>query len=121
VPVAGPSCPQPSGGCCSWTVYSPGPPAYNADYAYQIDGFLDVPLPTRALIGVVERHEVLRTTFQDFDGEPGIVVHDRADVQVPVTDWTVRSRLRTQGRRPVRTSVATPSGDVGVDNNIDTG
>src|SRR5262245_21483952 len=52
--------------------------AYNMPAALALEGALDAGALRRALCAVVERHESLRTTFGEFDGEPRQVVRDEA-------------------------------------------
>lgn len=49
-------------------------PTYNIPYAMTICGPLDIPSLQKSLDAVVERHEVLRTTFTDCDGTPSPVI-----------------------------------------------
>ncbi|HYH44687.1 MAG TPA: amino acid adenylation domain-containing protein, partial [Thermoanaerobaculia bacterium] len=60
--------------------------AYNIVEAVRLCG----PLDRRALAGglqdVVDRHEVLRTTFAALEGQPRQVVHPRLDVPLALTD-----------------------------------
>ena len=44
--------------------------AYNAPGAFQLEGPLDLDLLRRALEALVERHEILRTTYSVIDGRP---------------------------------------------------
>ncbi|ACB75254.1 non-ribosomal peptide synthetase [Opitutus terrae] len=48
----------------------PGLPVYNIATALQLDGALDVDSLRRAVHALIERHEALRTTFTEVDGEP---------------------------------------------------
>ena len=52
------------------------PLAYSLPAAYRLDGPLDVPALSRALETLVARHESLRTTFLERDGEPRQRIHD---------------------------------------------
>src|SRR5262249_54960599 len=44
--------------------------AYNIPGAVRLDGALDVEALARSVNAVIERHEVLRTTFETLNGEP---------------------------------------------------
>jgi amino acid adenylation domain-containing protein len=48
----------------------PGAPTYNLPCAYRIRGELDVAALARAFDSLVARHEALRTTFDEVDGQP---------------------------------------------------
>ncbi|HEY0172360.1 MAG TPA: amino acid adenylation domain-containing protein [Pyrinomonadaceae bacterium] len=64
----------------------PAQPAYNVPAAARMRGELNLPALERTLTEVVRRHEVLRTTFQVFDGEPAQVVTPPARVGLAVED-----------------------------------
>ncbi|MEC3978260.1 condensation domain-containing protein [Amycolatopsis sp. H20-H5] len=60
-------------------------PIYNVPYAFRLTGEVDGDALRDALGEVVRRHEMLRTVFFDFDGEPFYAVLP----SIP-TPWTVR-------------------------------
>src|SRR6185312_12907032 len=60
--------------------------AYNLAGALRLDGSLDVAALAGALGAIVRRHESLRTTFAERDGEPKQVVAEAAVLSVPVAD-----------------------------------
>lgn len=65
----------------------PASPAYNMPGALQLRGLLDVGALESALQALVERHEVLRTTYPAGDGgEPEQRILDRGAIAVPLTD-----------------------------------
>jgi len=64
----------------------PGTVAYNVPRAFRVAGELDLPALRSALDAVVERHEVLRTTFAERDGVPVQVVHPTRAVALEVAD-----------------------------------
>ncbi len=68
----------------------PGSPAYTIALAVRLLGGLDEAALRQALQTVVTRHESLRTTFADVDGDgrPHQVVAPRATADLPVTDLT---------------------------------
>ncbi|MGW5698884.1 condensation domain-containing protein, partial [Streptomyces asiaticus] len=61
---------------------------YNSALALRLTGALDVAALSRALDALVERHEALRTTFDDLDGRPVQVVRPAGPVPLPVADLT---------------------------------
>ncbi|MBI0319193.1 non-ribosomal peptide synthetase, partial [Streptomyces javensis] len=63
---------------------------YNSALALRLTGALDVAALSRALDALVERHEALRTTFDDLDGGPVQVVRPAAPVPLPVADLRAR-------------------------------
>ena len=63
-----------------------GSPEYNVADAWRLRGPLDLDALERALSTVVERHEILRTHFEDRSGEPAQVIDPLAPIRVPVDD-----------------------------------
>ncbi|MFJ3793115.1 amino acid adenylation domain-containing protein [Kitasatospora sp. NPDC090091] len=55
---------------------TPGDTAYNVSGATRVHGPLDLELWQRAVREITRRHEALRTTFREVDGEPVQVVDD---------------------------------------------
>ncbi|HSG39485.1 MAG TPA: condensation domain-containing protein, partial [Thermoanaerobaculia bacterium] len=64
----------------------PGNPFYNVPAAVRLEGVLDVAALEAALRQLVQRHEVLRTTFRSENGEPVQVVHPELPVHVARED-----------------------------------
>ncbi|HEU4597498.1 MAG TPA: condensation domain-containing protein, partial [Pyrinomonadaceae bacterium] len=64
----------------------PGSAAYNIPTALRLTGRLDATALGRTLDEVVRRHEVLRTTFVEVDGEPAQVVKEFERMSLPLTD-----------------------------------
>ncbi|MFI8192534.1 non-ribosomal peptide synthase/polyketide synthase [Streptomyces sp. NPDC085946] len=64
----------------------PGDARYNSAVALRLTGTLDHAALARALALVVERHEALRTTFDEHDGRPVQTVHPAGPVPLPVRD-----------------------------------
>ncbi len=60
--------------------------AYNSPGAYRVQGPLDVELLGRSLEALVERHEVLRTTYSVIGDRPMQVVHDHMPVELNLID-----------------------------------
>ena len=60
--------------------------AYSIPAAYLLTGPLNVPALTRALETLVERHESLRTTFFEQEGEPRQRIHPKIAFAVEVVD-----------------------------------
>jgi amino acid adenylation domain-containing protein/non-ribosomal peptide synthase protein (TIGR01720 family) len=85
---------------------SPGDPSYLVPLARRLRGPLDVPALRRALEEIVERHEVLRTTFSAQQGRPIPVVH--AGSTLPFAhvhaageaEQAAREELAAEARRP---------------------
>jgi amino acid adenylation domain-containing protein len=88
----------------------PGNPAYHSRHAYRVRGPLDAVALERALNAVVARHEIFRTTFPAFDGEPAQIVAPDLDVRVSLVDLTeepAESR-EDHARRLARDEVRVP-------------
>lgn len=64
----------------------PGQTAYNEASAYRLQGPLDIWALQAALNGIVDRHEVLRTTYHHQDGRPAQVVGQPRAVPLPLID-----------------------------------
>jgi amino acid adenylation domain-containing protein len=64
----------------------PGNPFYNVSAAVRLTGPLDTAALEAALAALVDRHEVLRTTFRAEDGEPLQVVHPSMPLALALVD-----------------------------------
>ncbi|HEX5835671.1 MAG TPA: amino acid adenylation domain-containing protein, partial [Pyrinomonadaceae bacterium] len=64
----------------------PGRADYNIPVAVRLTGPLNVAVLEKALNSVVQRHEVLRTTFAVVDGQPVQQIHPHQPWQLPVTN-----------------------------------
>lgn len=65
---------------------APDDPAYNIGNAARINGLLDLEIWRDSAAEVVRRHEALRTTFEEVEGEPVQVVAAAADLDLTVVD-----------------------------------
>ncbi len=61
---------------------------YNIPSAYKINGKLDYGILEKAVNTIIERHEILRTTFIVIDREPFQVVNSNLNISLPVIDLT---------------------------------
>ncbi|GAA3388274.1 amino acid adenylation domain-containing protein [Streptomyces roseoviridis] len=68
--------------------WNPGAPTYNVPWVFRFAGPVDPELLRRALAGVVDRHETLRTTFEPADDGPRQVVHPSVDLPFTVRETT---------------------------------
>ncbi|RSD12022.1 non-ribosomal peptide synthetase [Amycolatopsis eburnea] len=64
----------------------PDDPEYNSAFALRLTGELDVAALAAALTALVARHEPLRTTFAEADGEPVQRIEPPYEVALPVVD-----------------------------------
>jgi amino acid adenylation domain-containing protein len=67
-------------------ILEPGSFAYNLAGAVRLEGSLDVAALAGALSGIARRHESLRTTFHDEDGEPRQLIAKAAPLPLPILD-----------------------------------
>ncbi|MGA5820365.1 amino acid adenylation domain-containing protein [Kitasatospora sp. NPDC094028] len=65
---------------------TPGNAAYNIPGAMRLHGALDLAVWRRSLREIARRHEILRTTFEEVDGEPVQIVHEAAEVDFTVVE-----------------------------------
>ncbi len=60
--------------------------AYQYSGAFRFEGELDEEALRRAMGDLMDRHEILRTSFEERNGEPVQVIHDRRPVPLEVID-----------------------------------
>ncbi|YCK35280.1 non-ribosomal peptide synthetase [Actinomadura sp. ATCC 39365] len=65
---------------------NPGDPTYNCTYAFRLSGPVNANVLETAINRIVERHEALRTTFAEKNGEPYQVVHDTLEIRLTRED-----------------------------------
>jgi amino acid adenylation domain-containing protein len=63
-----------------------GSATYNMPEPLQLTGDLDVAALESSVEGIIQRHEVLRTSFQTIDGEPVQVISNNSQIAVPFVD-----------------------------------
>ncbi len=73
---------------------NPGTPTYNLSFGYRLLGDLHPRALEQSLQAIIERHEILRTTFFSSDGEPYQVVSSGESFALDIRD--LRSRPLTQ-------------------------
>lgn len=83
----------------------PGNPAYHVPVVLRMTGTVDTRAISRAVQAIVDRHEVLRTTFVWQDGELLQVIHPRLAIAVPIEDIagdeeTLDARIREHIHEP---------------------
>jgi amino acid adenylation domain-containing protein len=64
----------------------PGSSFYNISSVIELTGVLNIDAMERALTEIVRRHEVLRTTFAQVNGEPQQIIAPAAPFRLPVID-----------------------------------
>ena len=65
---------------------NPGNPTWSVPVRFRLQGPLDPALLKRAFNRIIQRHEILRTTFTVADGQPAQVVKPSLEIDVPVVD-----------------------------------
>jgi amino acid adenylation domain-containing protein len=75
-----------------------GSTAYNLHWAARLNGSLDINNLQRAIDALVERHEILRTSFGSSDGEPVQLVAAATTTPVIVTKLTCSDPDKAQAR-----------------------
>ncbi|HWB57840.1 MAG TPA: condensation domain-containing protein, partial [Chthoniobacteraceae bacterium] len=76
----------------------PGGWAFNLPAAYRIRGALDIPALEKTFSEIVCRHEILRTTFKEINGEPSQIISDPQPVRLPVIDLRVLEPAQREAR-----------------------
>ncbi|MFD7611484.1 amino acid adenylation domain-containing protein [Streptomyces sp. NPDC059828] len=66
--------------------WNPGAPTYTVPWVFRFAGPVDPELLRRALAGVVDRHEALRTTFELGEDGPRQIVHPSVDLPFTVVE-----------------------------------
>jgi hypothetical protein len=90
--------------------FDPESTNYNVPRALRLSGEVDLDIVRRALADLEVRHEILRTTFPDVDGEPVQRIHEPRGIPVTMVDqrglpesdregW-VRDRIMAAGQEP---------------------
>jgi hypothetical protein len=69
--------------------------AYNIPLSLRLSGPLDIKTLERALSEVVRRHEILRTAFENADGQPVQIISPPLDVTLPVIDLSLSDSLHS--------------------------
>jgi amino acid adenylation domain-containing protein len=86
----------------------PGDTSYNMYLVQRLHGELDGGALDGAVTGLVARHEALRTSFPEADGEPAAVVHPPAPVPVERIDCRDAADPQAAARVEVNRRINTP-------------
>jgi amino acid adenylation domain-containing protein len=88
----------------------PGTPAYNIARAIRMRGFLSAPALRESLSRVVARHESLRTTFAEIDGEPMQIIATRRPFELPTIDLSAlpQAERESETQRVIREEARRP-------------
>ncbi|MFM6321924.1 MAG: amino acid adenylation domain-containing protein [Microcystis panniformis] len=70
---------------------------YNMAFRFQIEGNLDIDIFRKALETIMQRHELLRTCFQEVDEIPRQIIKPKIQLNLPLVDLqSLSSREQTQ-------------------------
>src|SRR5690349_21848436 len=87
----------------------PGNPVYHLPTAVRVKGPLDVAALEKTFAAIVERHEILRTTFETVNGNPTQVIARAAGVTVPLIDLSSAVEEReSESRRRINEEILRP-------------
>ncbi|MGZ3459406.1 MAG: non-ribosomal peptide synthetase, partial [Archangium sp.] len=86
----------------------PGGTAYHLPAALRLSGTLDVAALERALGELVRRHESLRTTFRDTNGQPEQLVSPPAPLPLTLVDLSTHQEREAEAQRLVQREVRRP-------------
>ncbi|MBD2417074.1 amino acid adenylation domain-containing protein, partial [Anabaena cylindrica FACHB-243] len=77
---------------------------YNESGVVKISGSLQIAVLQQSFAEIVQRHEVLRTSFKNVDGQPIQEIAPNLNITVPVVDW--RSLTKTEQELEVQRLIA---------------
>jgi len=78
---------------------APGNPTHNLPVGFRIKGRLEARLLEASFNAIVQRHEVLRTTFAVRDGEPVQVIHPECRIKIALIDAEGELELQKLARQ----------------------
>ncbi len=90
--------------------FEPDSPLYNVPSAFRVTGALDALVLEQSLNAIIERHEVLRTTFSAVEGIPYQVIAPAMPLALPVVDLGVlpETEREAEGWRLLREEAKQP-------------
>ncbi|MDB9344758.1 amino acid adenylation domain-containing protein [Nodularia spumigena CS-586/05] len=60
---------------------------YNVSFFWQISGLLNISALEKAILEIVQRHEILRTSFSVVNESPIQVIYTQTELEIEVLDW----------------------------------
>ncbi|MDB9325682.1 condensation domain-containing protein, partial [Nodularia spumigena CS-590/02] len=60
---------------------------YNVPFFWQISGILNINALEKAILEIIQRHEILRTSFSVVNESPIQVIHTQPELKIEVLDW----------------------------------
>jgi amino acid adenylation domain-containing protein len=86
----------------------PGRGVYNIPVAFRLRGALDGDALRRALNAIVARHQALRTTFVELDGEPWQQIEASVELALPLCDLSAQEDPLAAAREHLAADAAAP-------------
>src|SRR6185369_4021507 len=88
----------------------PGSPVYNIGTVIRLSGQLDMDALQCTFDEIIRRHEVLRTTFADFQGQPQQIISSPKPFHISLTDLTAwpETEREEEARRRAREEALVP-------------
>ncbi|WP_017498609.1 non-ribosomal peptide synthetase [Flavobacterium sp. WG21] len=84
--------------------------AYNINLCYELTGEIDIKVLNEAFMMLIERHEILRTSFVTYNNEPRQVVNeaDHIEFKLKVFDFTGKDNIKGQIDELINEQFSTP-------------
>jgi len=86
----------------------PGNPAYRFQAALHLQGELRLDVLEQAMTTIVERHQILRTTFPESDGQPRQEIHPPWPMKIPVLDLAGADEDSSSYQEAIKKCLALP-------------
>ncbi|MFN7949388.1 MAG: amino acid adenylation domain-containing protein [Blastocatellia bacterium] len=86
----------------------PGTATYNLRRIVRIDGPLNVAALRRAWQTIIDRHDILRTTFTASDGQPSQIIAPALTIELPLTDLSNTPQSEREAERLAMETAAQP-------------
>ncbi|WP_042149777.1 non-ribosomal peptide synthetase [Paucisalibacillus sp. EB02] len=68
----------------------PNSSLYNEYLALSIKGSFEIDILEKSINRIIDRHEILRSTFEDKDGEPQLIIHENIRIDIDFVDLSNR-------------------------------
>jgi amino acid adenylation domain-containing protein len=60
---------------------------YNVPFFWQISGILNINALEKAILEIIQRHEILRTSFSIVNESPIQIIHTQPELKIEILDW----------------------------------
>jgi hypothetical protein len=78
---------------------------YNVPFFWQINGILNINALEKAILEIVQRHEILRTSFSVVNESPIQVIYTQTELEIEVLDWRQVSEKDQFSKRRITTAI----------------